>query len=298
VSFANSDCTVCKGEGLLRVDDLTTRMCLCAYARALAAHLGPEISKATSLKVSPFYVRSEFPGAPPLRDLTEENMFFRGTWDQLLPHFKYVLCLKGLDYRFKIVTDERLKSVFVGDTGYKARRGKTDNEEPINGLADLVNDARLLIIRLGFLGYKNVAMSGLLKEALMLREVARKPTWLVENPENAFVPGNHSYSEEVWSYITRNFDTSLDFTQSMPSVAEVVGVAASAPPPRPVRAVAVETLEEESAPSIAVEDVASDIDSAMAPKFKYGAPKKKMGGGSKSWKDKKPKMGDDFGGNE
>jgi len=258
----------------------------------MSAHLGPEIAKARSLKSSPFYVRGDVHGEPPVRDMTEGNYFFRGTWDQMLPHFKYVLSLKGLDYRFKIVTDERLKSVFVGDTSYKARHKKqNDNEEPINGLADLVSGPHLLIIRLGFLGYKNVAMPGLLKESLMLREVARKPTWLVENPECVFEHGNHSFSDEVWSYITRNFDTSLDLTSTSPTVAEMVETADTAPIPtervaRPARAVAVEPLDERGPePAMAVDDGAlmDSISEALTPKPKKGGGKflSKRGGGGR-----------------
>lgn len=67
-----------------------------------------------------------------------------------------------------------------------------------------------MILRLGFLGHKNVAAPGYLKEALMLREVALKPTWLLMSPSSPFGPGHFTYSDELAEYITEHFDV-VDF---------------------------------------------------------------------------------------
>jgi hypothetical protein len=79
--------------------------------------------------------------------------------------------------------------------------------QTFNTLADIVGrDFDLVIIRLGHLGYKNVAMPGILKDALMLREVALKPTWLIDSPQSPFTMGHFAYSEDVYEYIKNRFE--------------------------------------------------------------------------------------------
>ena len=203
-------------------------------------HLGTEIALAPSLSApSPLFVAGD---PEPKVDRTKENLFLKGFWPDLLPHLKAALVGKGLFFQFKIVTDERLRTVYVGDDSYKARaKSKRDDIETHNSLSDLVgSDNHLVIIRLGFLGYKNVAMPGILREALMLRESLSKATWLVEDPDQGyFGPGHLAFSEEVEEAIGRNF-TVVDFTNKkrspivrevITSVPEDVGMDAPLPPP-------------------------------------------------------------------
>lgn len=286
---AKPDCKVCKGEGLIQIDDLNSKLCICAYALAMGDHLGPEIVQAPILADSPLYARGDAKGDPPKLDRTVENVFLRGAWHELLPHLKYVLSTKGLNYRFRITTDEKLKTIYVGDESYKARsRTKRDDLETFNSLADFVSEPNLLIIRLGFLGYKNIAMPGILKEALMHREVLRKPTWLVEDPERPFDANCFSYSYEVAAYIEGRFKVNLDLRGSVPQPAlaekqwEAAPVATVVPRQR--------VYEE---PTMTVDDDSTEgLDDLMGTK-----PKKPSGGGGngKKWKPKKPGMGDDFG---
>lgn len=188
-------------------DDTTVQQCICSYSRALKAHLGPEIATAPLIRASPLFMAGE-PGEPPKKDRTSENLFLKGYWPDLLTHFKWALGCKGPNFRFRLVTDEKLKVVWLGAESYAARaKGKRDEVVTFNSLADIVNpDIDLVILRLGFLGHKNVAMPGILKEALMIREFACKPTWLVEVPTSLYGPGHFSYSEEVADYIGVNFE--------------------------------------------------------------------------------------------
>lgn len=207
-------CPRCQGKGTLPTDDdMTVRQCICAYSRTLKAHLGSEIALAPLIQ-SPLY-QPGAPGEPPKVDRTTENLFLKGFWSDLLSHLKWGLGCKGPFFRFRVVTDERLKVVYLGAESYAARaKGRRDEVQTYNSLADLVGpDVDLLILRLGFLGHKNVAMAGILKEALMIREAACKPTWLVEVPTSPFGPGHYSYSDEVGDYILNTFEV-VDLTPS------------------------------------------------------------------------------------
>lgn len=202
----SKDCKICAGAGLIRIDDLNTRQCVCSLARSLMIHLGPEIGGAKPLTDSPLFIRGEKPGDPVEYDATTQNLFLKGRWIDVISHFKFALCFKGLNFRTRVTTDEKLKSIFVGNESYKAvMRSKREDMDTYNGLADYVTEPHLLIIRLGFLGYKNIAMAGILKEALLHREVQRKATWLLEVPTSIFGPGHFSYNDDVGTYIDENF---------------------------------------------------------------------------------------------
>jgi len=232
-------CQKCGGSGKIQIDDSTVTQCICAFARAMKEHLGSEIALAPVVKSSPLFVAGQ---PDPKVDRTKDNLFLKGYWADLLPHFKAALIGKGLFFQFKIVTDEKLKTVFVGDESYKVRaRSKRDDIETNNSLADLVGpDNALVIIRLGFLGYKNVAMPGILREALLLREALSKATWIVEDPDQGyFGPGHLAYSDEAAEVIDRIF-TVVDLTnkkrtptawEHVSSDVEEIGVDDPPPPP-------------------------------------------------------------------
>jgi hypothetical protein len=170
-------------------------------------HLGPEIARARKIQSSPLFVRGPVPDDPPLDDKTADNLFLRGRWSDMIAHFRYALICKGLMFRFLIVTDERIKNVFVGNESARVKpKEERETTKSYNSLSDLVCDHDLVILLLGYLGHKNVAMAGALKEALMLREVAHKATWIVDKADYPFVVGHHSYSEDVADYIFSHFE--------------------------------------------------------------------------------------------
>lgn len=216
----NPPCAKCGGTGVLPVDDITIRQCVCAYARMMAHHLGPELAKAPKPDKHVLFQRGE-PGEPPKVDKTTQNLFIKGKWTALLPHFKHALVCKGPAFRFRIVTDEQLKTVYVGAQSYGSRpKSKRDDMETYNSIADFVGpDLDLVILRLGFLGHKNVAMPGVLKEAIMLRDVHGKATWLIEEPTSIFGPGHLSYNEDVSDYIYEHFEI-VNFLQPTPTTEE------------------------------------------------------------------------------
>lgn len=208
-------CSICGGTGSIRKDEFTYKPCQCTQIRRSIAKLGPEIYCAPFIDETPFYVTTKTCGQPPILDKTRENLFIKITWSDLLPHLKRALGGRALDtdfnFYFTIVTDERLKNVFVGAEAYVARgRKKRDDMSTVNSLSDLIGaDFHLVIIRLGFLGYKNQAMAGIIKEALMIRRAARLPTWVIDdfNPLKPFGPGHLAYSDDLSEYLRLNFET-------------------------------------------------------------------------------------------
>lgn len=166
---------------------MTMRMCRNLFAKMLKSHLGEEISAVQHVSSSALYHRD---GSV---DRTNENLHLRCTWEELIAHLKLVLSSKGLNFRYRIVTDEQIKTSFVS----------ADAKRDDTVMLDLVGEIfKLVIIRVGFLGYKNKAAEGALKEALLIRRGLDLPTWLVEDPE---LPWQHSNGTEIQAYLADNF---------------------------------------------------------------------------------------------
>lgn len=278
----------CDGSGYEVIDDLNTRECLCAFAKRLYAHLGPEIAGAPKLEgPSPLF------WPPEQQDLTTKNLVIKSYWTDLLPHLRWTLGGKGTTFFCKVLTDEKLRTVYVGAEAYTSRaRSKRDDLETFNTLGDIVGaEWNLLIIRLGHLGYKNVAMPGILKEALMLREVALKPTWLVESPSAPYAPGHFAFSDDTFEYIQRRFDVIeiSDFDPNRQEATAPQGYAAptvvapakiKARPPTPPGMEVEESSPAEEAP-VESDDMMLDMPGANKPKSKF-KPKNRKGGG-RNW---------------
>ncbi len=200
-------CAKCNGTQVIMIDDLTVEPCVCLRAKLFKQHLGAEIALAPTIVTSPLFQLGP-EGQLPSVDRTTENLFIKGEWADILSHLKWALYCKGLKYRFRVVTDERIRTIFVGAEAYTARNKKQrDDMQTFNTLADLVGvEFELIVIRLGFLGHKNIAAAGAFKEALMLREVLCKPTWIVEVPSSIFGPGHLTYSDDVGDYIDNHFE--------------------------------------------------------------------------------------------
>lgn len=201
-------CPTCGGVGYLYDEASYTRIpCNCKVAEYMTKHLGTEIAKAPTIYSSPLYEFGDKSGDPPRVDRTRENLHIKCAWVDLLSHLKLCLWPKGIFFNFRIVTDEKIKTVFVGAESYAQRaKSKRDDLVTYNSLNDLLGkEWDFVIIRLGHLGHKNAAAPGAVKEALMIRDVALKPTWIIEEPNSPFGYGNFTWSEDLQDYIDRNF---------------------------------------------------------------------------------------------
>jgi hypothetical protein len=176
------------------------------YVKQLAQHLGDEISVSKHVTQSPLYEAGDQRGDPPKVDRTKDNLVLQvGSWPSLLPHLKWALGCKGLDFRFKILNDLDVVNVKVGATSRSAKgvARAVEGDGVYNCLEELVQDYSLVILKVGYLGYKNRAAAGALLEFLLIQESQRKPLWLVVDSEHEW---NHSYSPEVEAHLSRCFD--------------------------------------------------------------------------------------------
>ncbi len=195
-------CPKCHGKPW-RQSGIKALPCGCIKEAMLAHYLGPDLYGAARITRGPLYSLDANFNVVTL-DRTKENLFIKSRWPALLPHLRLAMGHRyylNEAYQFAVLTDERIINVFVGNESWKARSGR-GHEANVNGLKDLVEDPNLVVIRLGFLGWRNIAAPGALKQALMLREAALRPTWVVRESDREC----HSWNEEVAAYIQEHHD--------------------------------------------------------------------------------------------
>lgn len=187
-------------------EDGTNRPCPNILLKRIAKRIDPEFGHVTGTRTPLLLLNPQ--GGEPVADYTCQNIVITCPWRGLLPHLKYVLSSKlattNLNFRWLITTDERIRSVFVGSESYKARKHLEgeDSGNTVENVSDLVGSYDLVIIRLGYLGYRNQAAAGALKEALLHRDSIHRFTWIVEDPDR---PWKHSRGPVVEQYIKDNF---------------------------------------------------------------------------------------------
>jgi hypothetical protein len=178
--------------------------------------MGPEIGTAPPIASSPLLTVGKVGGEVPI-DRTNENLFIKGWWSDIVSHLFIVLSCKmmnrGLWYPFKIVNESEIFNVRMGLYAYGSRpKGKRDEVQVFNTLSDFIGgDFELVIIRLGSAGHKNRALPGYFREALTTRTMISKPTWIIEEPDSIFGPGHFAYDESVGDFVSNNF-TPVDLT--------------------------------------------------------------------------------------
>ena len=195
-------CSICNNpDGKIEIDEHgSTRQCACSFRAHCQKRLPPDIAGTEPILTSPL-LHIGRPGEV-IVDLTTENLFIKSWWADFAPHLLMALTyrmLQNLMFPFRITNDAELRDVYVGSKAYTARSRQRRDEIPTyNGLADFIGgDRELVIIRLGGLGYKNRAMPGIMHEALVLRRMASKPTWIIEEPNSIFGEGHFSYGPEA-----------------------------------------------------------------------------------------------------
>lgn len=208
-------CTKCGGLGKIRKDDLTSIRCPCNVRIQINTILGPDFMSVPPIEGA-LYQNGPKWGEPTL-DRTQENLFILGRWTTVLGHLRWALSckLRETDLRFRhlVITDEKIKNVYVGNEHFRSKtREEGERETSYNGLSDIMCEHDLVILRLGFLGHRNRAAGGGIWEALMLREVDRKPTWIVDNFDRPYNSDNLSFNPETASYIDRHFKV-VDFRE-------------------------------------------------------------------------------------
>jgi hypothetical protein len=171
--------------------------------------LGSELARAKHHKSELFMPELDPETNQVIGDRTLDNLFIKGVWSEAAAHLRWALSGKKSvlpGFSFRMVNDEKLLRVWLGQFSYSNRSKKVrDDLATFNNLSDLISDCSLLIVRLGQLGYKNVAAGDVLQEALNIRATESKPTWLIEG-EEYFGDGHKFYNDTVGTYITNNFE--------------------------------------------------------------------------------------------
>ncbi len=211
---ASNNCPLCRGAQWIyeyqEDEEIVARRCLCLERQTLLSYLGPEIFYAKHLQSDLYKPRKNDETNELEGDRTEDNLFLKGSWETVCRHLRWVLASKHRfvpSFNFKILPDQRLLGVWLSKEAYNQRAADVRNDiETFNTLEDLIEGPQLLILRLGFLSTPNRAMPGVLKQALMIREVALKATWIIEGTELFYGDGHRSYDPDVGKYIDDHFD--------------------------------------------------------------------------------------------
>jgi len=213
VSEVNSAaCPLCKGALWLydyTEDEIHPRRCICLEKRLLLGFLGPEIFGSKPIR-SQLYQPVVNPAGEIEGDRVEDNLFIKGSWPVVCQHLHWALAGKrrfSTKFHYKIVTDRNLLDVWLGNESYKQRAKEVrDDIETHNSVSDLISDPPLLIIKLGYIYAPNKAAASVFREALGIREVLFRPTWIVEGTLNFYGPGHKTYDYEASEYIDSRFD--------------------------------------------------------------------------------------------
>lgn len=194
-------CPHCGGEGYIEITEgdpeherlqerygehawayMTERRCICKQREKFHSQVGDAIYQAERLDDSALW------------DRTDDNLFVSSHREDFLPHLRYVLAQKGLEYAWARTTDSELRDIYVGD------------HDTYDSLGEYIERPSLVIIQLAVLSYKNVAMSGILMETLRIRQFEDKSTWIVNPPDEPFDSAHEAYSESLNRYINDHFD--------------------------------------------------------------------------------------------
>lgn len=183
--------------------------CKCVSKAIWTSFMGTEIFRAKHVR-SELYLPEKDPETQKVTgDRTRDNLFLKGTWDEVCRHLKWVLYLKKNhqpSFNYLIVEDQRLLSVWLGKESYNSR-SKAEREEraSFNSVQDLVSDPNLLIIRLGMMRSHNKAAAKVLLDALLVRLGLDRPTWVVEGI-NYFGEGHRFWSQEAENFVKENYE--------------------------------------------------------------------------------------------
>jgi hypothetical protein len=178
-------------------------VCPNIYVKAVYHHLDPQlrccetvVKKVTQLvKIAAQHRFLYFPSLP---------------WNVLAAHAKdYVLRQpEPLRYTHRVTSDREIVGV---------RLGKRDSLHDIvsdemflevasfKDIDDFLRPPQLVIVRLGDMGYKNVAAAGWVYEAINMRVLENKRTWVMVTPTHAYIPGHLAYCDDLSLLLERTF---------------------------------------------------------------------------------------------
>ena len=218
------NCPLCQGRGcvtkILPNGVPGVFRCKCILIRDILINVDrgwANLSKAPKIESSP------------LQDCGASSLYVTAERPDFRAHVRWLAVRMGPDWFFKVISDVDLMTAWLGNI---ALRGDEiyDSDvardlERINRyrlLMDLVEPPELLIVITGVKVARNIAMSEVLAETILQREHLSRPTWVVDQPNNAIKEGHLCYSPTIreilsqWKHIQldKQFDESFDSTVS------------------------------------------------------------------------------------
>lgn len=160
---------------------IMTRRCECLLRRQFRAWVGAPIYNARIIEESA------------LAGMDGKDLFITASRADFLAHFRRYLIDHEFTYFWRLTTDSDLRDIFVG------------NVPDYPSISSFTRDPDLVIIQLAVLSYKNVAMSGVVLEALRGRQFEGKPTWVVNPPDYPFREGHLAWSPELEYFMGESF---------------------------------------------------------------------------------------------
>ena len=224
------DCPYCAGRGVeplpanerpsLAIGEIT-RPCICTLKRDILVNVErgwAGLSKAHPIEKSPLYA------------YVNQNLWVTASLKQLRENLRHVAVRMGPTWFFRVVTDVDLmnawlsKTLDVRDPDVDEARHEHSVSNNANNVVELVEPAKLLIIRLGVKAARNAATPEVLLEALQHRAHLDKPTWIIDQNIYLFQQGHIAFSGQIegfiadWDHITLDRTVTGDEKQAMPGI--------------------------------------------------------------------------------
>lgn len=198
-------CQRCGGQGFIWQDSFNMEKCICSLEASLEQKLHDSIRGITTHISADKLAKSGVS--------LDADLYLKVPWHKARVWLASAIRERHRSRSFvhNVVSDSEILSAWLSP----ARRETFEGDERdglftqrVATLEDLIRPPELLVIRLGILGYKNQAMSGILLESLMLRkEIERKPTWVVVDPDEPLVDGHRCWSSVLEKYLDNHFIT-------------------------------------------------------------------------------------------
>lgn len=195
------NCLICKGIGSIPIteDDveyeklvkmygpqadayMTVKRCACLQKKRFRSKVGHAIDNADVIERSM------------LEDYEGKNLFLQATLPDFNAHLRAFLWERPLEYYWRMTTDMDLIDVFLG------------KNEVWPSVGAFTRDPELMIILLGFQSYKNIALPGVVLEALKARQYNARPTWVINPHDMTFKQDHHlAWSPELEWHLKNEF---------------------------------------------------------------------------------------------
>jgi hypothetical protein len=179
---ADPHCETCGGLGHIFIDSMTSKRCVCLLRSLYALKLGRLMNVKTAKN-------------SPLLKKLDSNLYLIVDDDTIAPHLKASFIMMGLDARWVYIDDSNVLQTWLGGT----------NSAGADNIPELM-EIPFMALRLGVVGYKNVALSGVLCELLMGRALSNRPTWIIT--PRPVTQDCLEYSTELIGILKRYFEQS------------------------------------------------------------------------------------------